>query len=80
MLHSFTRFMSQNSQSFSGCLSHACLKRPPQCGSLDHLVDEADMIGHWPLVDDHMHTPKVQVPTKQPQGSNEERGLAISQN
>jgi hypothetical protein len=37
------------------------------------------MIHHRPLVDDHTHTPSVQVPTKQPQGSDEERGVAISQ-
>jgi hypothetical protein len=59
MLHSFTRFKSQNSQSFSDCLSHACLECPPRCGSLDHLMDAVDMINHMPFVDDNMHTPKV---------------------
>jgi hypothetical protein len=39
MLHSFTHFMSQNSQSFSGYLSHAYLECTPQCGSLGHLAD-----------------------------------------
>jgi hypothetical protein len=72
MLHSFTRFMSQNRQSFSDCLSLACLKRPPRCGSLDHLADAVDIIDHRPLIDDHVQTLKERVPTKQPQGSDEE--------
>jgi hypothetical protein len=55
MLHSFTHFVSQNSQSFSGCLSHAYPERPPRCGSLDHLVDASDMICHRLLIDDHTH-------------------------
>jgi hypothetical protein len=79
MLDLFIRFMSQNSQSFSGCLSHACLERPPRCGSLDHLVDATNTIRHRPLVNHHTYMAKVRVPTKQTQGSDEERGLAISQ-
>jgi hypothetical protein len=79
MLHLFIRFMSQNSQSFSCNLSHAFLERPPRCGSLDHLVNAADMIGHRPPIDDHTHMPKVQVPMKQPRGADEKWGLAISQ-
>jgi hypothetical protein len=55
------------------------LERPPRCKSLDHLVNVADMIGRRPLVDHHTYTPKVRVPTKQPQGSDEERGLARTQ-
>jgi hypothetical protein len=27
----------------------------PRCGSLDHVVDAANMIGRRPLVDDHTH-------------------------
>jgi hypothetical protein len=50
----------------------------PQCRSLDHLVNAADMISRRPLIDDHMHMPKVRVPAKQPQGTNEKCGLAIS--
>jgi hypothetical protein len=71
-------FMSQDSQRFSGCLSHACLERPPRCRSLDHFVDVADMIGHKALIDHHTYTLKVRVSMKQPQGSDEEWGLARS--
>jgi hypothetical protein len=78
MLHSCICFMSQNSQGFSYCLSHASLERPPRCGCLDHLVNVVDTIGCRPLVY-HMYTPKVRVPTKQSQGSDEEWGLTISQ-
>jgi hypothetical protein len=78
MLHLFLRFMSQKHQSFSCSLSHASLKCPPRCGSLDHLADVANMIGRRPLIDDHMHMPKVRVPTKQPRGADEKWGLTIS--
>jgi hypothetical protein len=40
------------------------------------LVNAADTIGHRPLIDHHTYMLKVQVPTKQPQGSDEEWGLA----
>jgi hypothetical protein len=43
------------------------------------LADTADTIGRRPLLDHHTYTPKVWVPTKQPWGSNEERGLIITQ-
>jgi hypothetical protein len=43
------------------------------------LVNAANTIGHRPLVDHHMYASKVQVTTKQPRGSNEERWLAITQ-
>jgi hypothetical protein len=70
-LYSFTRFMSQNSQSFLGYFSHACLKHPPWSGSLDHLVDVVDTKGCRPLIDDHMHMLKVRVSVKQPRGFDE---------
>jgi hypothetical protein len=79
MHHSLIRFISQNSQSFSGYLSHTSLEHPPQCRSLNHLLDATDTIGCRPLVNHHTYTPKVRVPMKQPQGSNEERGLARTQ-
>jgi hypothetical protein len=59
MLHLFIHFMSQNTQSFLGCLSHASLKRPPWCGSLDHLVDAMNTISRGPLIDHHTYAPKV---------------------
>jgi hypothetical protein len=37
------------------------------------------MIGRSSLVDDHMHTPKVRVPAKQPRDTDEKWGLAIPQ-
>jgi hypothetical protein len=79
MRHLHIRLMSLDSQSFTGCLSHAYLECPPQCRSLDHLADAVDTIGRRPLVDHHTYTLKVQVPTLQPQGSDEERGLAGTQ-
>jgi hypothetical protein len=79
MLHLFIHFMSQNSQSFLCCLSHASLEHPPRCGGLDHLVNMANTISHRSLIDHHTYTPKVPVLMKQPWGSNEERELAISQ-
>jgi hypothetical protein len=79
MLHLFLHFVSQKRQSFSCSLSHASLKCPPRCGSLFHMSDAVNMIYHRSLIDDHMHTPKVQVPTKQPQGVDEMWGLTISQ-
>jgi hypothetical protein len=42
-------------------------------------MDVANMIGHRPLIDDHTHTLKVQVPMKQPQDTNEKWGLVIPQ-
>jgi hypothetical protein len=41
------------------------------------MTDAANMISRWPLVDDHTHTPKVRVPMKQPQDTDEKRELAI---
>jgi hypothetical protein len=79
MLHLFLRFMSQQHQSFSCSLSHASLKRPPWCGSLDHMVDAANVIGRRSLVDDHTHMPKVRIPTKQLREVNEKWGLTITQ-
>jgi hypothetical protein len=38
-----------------------------------------NMIGRRPLIDDHMHTPKVRVPVKQPQDADEKWGLSIPQ-
>jgi hypothetical protein len=43
------------------------------------LADAVNTIGHMPLVDHHTYTQKVRVPTKQPQGFDEEQGLAITQ-
>jgi hypothetical protein len=77
--HLLIRLMSHDSQCFTGCLSHACLERPPRCSRLDHLADAADMIGCQPLVDHHTYTPKVRVSTQQPWGSNEELGLTGTQ-
>jgi hypothetical protein len=59
MLYLFLCFMSQKRQSFSCSLSHSSLKHPPRYGSLDHVVDAANMIGRRPIVDDHMHMPKL---------------------
>jgi hypothetical protein len=75
MRHLLIRLMSQYRQRFTGCLSHARLKHPPRCRSIDHLADAADIIGRRPLVDHHTYTPKVRVSTQQLQGYNEERGL-----
>jgi hypothetical protein len=55
MHHLLIHFMSQNSQRFSGYLSHACLKLPHRCRSLDHLADVVDMIGCRPLLDHHTY-------------------------
>jgi hypothetical protein len=71
--------MSYQHQSFSCGLSHASLERPPQCGSLDHVTDAVNMIGRWPLIDDHMHTPEVRAPMKQPQDTDEKQGLVVPQ-
>jgi hypothetical protein len=79
MLHLFLHFMSQKHQSFSCNLSHASLKHPSRCGSLDHVADAANMIGRRPLIDDHTYTPKVRVPTKQAWDTDEKWGLAIPQ-
>jgi hypothetical protein len=79
MHHLLIRLMSQDSQCFTACLSHACLERPPQCRSLDHLTNVVDTIGRRPLVDHHTYTLKVRVSTQQSRDSNEERGLAGTQ-
>jgi hypothetical protein len=47
------------------------LERPPQGGSLDHLANMADTIGHRLLIYDHPYVPVIGVPSKQPQGSDE---------
>jgi hypothetical protein len=49
------------------------------CGSLNHVTDATNMIGRRSLVDDHMHTPKVRVPTKQPLDTDKKWGLTIPQ-
>jgi hypothetical protein len=43
------------------------------------VMDAVNMIGRWPLIDDHTHTPKVRVPMKQPQDTDEKQGLAKTQ-
>jgi hypothetical protein len=43
------------------------------------MTDVANMIGRWPLIDDHLHTSKVRVPVKQPRDTDKKRGLAIPQ-
>jgi hypothetical protein len=53
------------------------LECPSQCGSLDHVADAVNMIGCQTLIDDHTHMPKVWVPVKQPQDTDEKWGLAI---
>jgi hypothetical protein len=79
MLYLVIFFMMKYSQSFSCSISHSSLDRPPRGGSLNHLANMADMIGRRLVVYDHMYMPEIRVPSKQPQGSNEERGLTITQ-
>jgi hypothetical protein len=43
------------------------------------MANAANIIGHRPLIVDHMHTPKVRVSAKQPRGADEKWSLAISQ-
>jgi hypothetical protein len=43
------------------------------------LANAADTIDHGPLIDHHTYMPKVRVPTKLSQGSDEEWGLARTQ-
>jgi hypothetical protein len=62
MCHLLICLMSQDSQRFMGCLSHAYLKCPPRCRSLDHLADVVDSISRRPLIDHQMYMPKVQFP------------------
>jgi hypothetical protein len=71
--------MSRQRQSITCSLSHASLERRPRCGSLDHVADAANIISCWPLVDDHTHKPKVCVPVKQPQDTDEKWGLIVPQ-
>jgi hypothetical protein len=79
LFYLFLRFMSQKRKSFSCNLPHASLKRPPWCGSHDHVADALNMIGRRPLIDDHTHTPKVRAPMKQPRDTDKKWGLVISQ-
>jgi hypothetical protein len=79
MLHLVIFFVMQDGQSFSCSISYSSLKCPPQGGILDHLVDTADMINRRLLVYDHMHVPEICVSLKEPRGSDEERGFAITQ-
>jgi hypothetical protein len=79
LLHLFLRFISYQRHSFSCSLSHASLKCIPQCGSLNHVMDAAKMIGCSPLVYDHVHIRKVRVPMKQPRDTDKKRGIAIPQ-
>jgi hypothetical protein len=46
-------------------------------GHVHHVMDAANMIDRRPLIDDHLHKPKVRVPAKQPQDIDEKWGLAI---
>jgi hypothetical protein len=78
MLHLIILVMTQYNQSFSCSISHTFLACPPQCRSLDHLEDTVDRISHRPLIDNHMYMLEIRVPLKQPRGSNEKQGLAIS--
>jgi hypothetical protein len=43
------------------------------------VTDAVNMISHRSLVDDHTHTPKVRLPVKLPQDSDEKWGLTILQ-
>jgi hypothetical protein len=79
VIHLIIFFMMQYGQSFLCSVLNSSLKRLPQSCSLDHLADTVDMISRRLLVDDHPHVPEICVPTKQPRGSDEKRGLAITQ-
>jgi hypothetical protein len=56
--------MMQYRQRFSCNISYSSLKSPPRSGSLDHLADTVDTIGHRLLVYDHLHMLEIGVPTK----------------
>jgi hypothetical protein len=79
MCHLLTRLMMQDDQCFTSCLSHAGLKCPPWCRSLDYLADAVDTISRRPLINHHTYMLEVQVSTQQPRGLDEERGLAGTQ-
>jgi hypothetical protein len=79
MLRLIILLVSQDDQGSSCSISHTSLERPPRSDILDHLEDMADLIYCGPLIDDHTYMPQVRVPSKQPRGSNEKGGLAISQ-
>jgi hypothetical protein len=70
--------MTQYSQRFSCSITDSSLEHPPRSGNLDHLIDIADTISRRLLMDDHPHVSEIGVPTKQPQGSDEKRGLIIT--
>jgi hypothetical protein len=74
MLHLVIFFMMQYGQSFSCNVSHSSLEHPAHSGSLDHLANTVNMIGHRLLIDDHPHMSEIGVPMKQPQGSDKKRG------
>jgi hypothetical protein len=76
MCHLLIRLMTQDSQCFTSCLSHAGLERRPWCRSLDYLADALDTISHRPLVDHHTYAPEVRVSMQQPRDPDEEWGLA----
>jgi hypothetical protein len=70
MLHLVIIVVSQDGQSFLCSISHSSIECPLQYGSLDHLADTVDAIGHRPIIDDHTYVPWVSVPSRQPQGSD----------
>jgi hypothetical protein len=69
----------QHSQGFTCSISNSSLECPPWSGSLDRLVNMADTIGHRLLIYDHPYVLEIGVPSHQPWGFDEERGLTITQ-
>jgi hypothetical protein len=71
-------FDMQYGHSFSCSISNSSLECPPQGGNLYHLADTMDTIGRRLLIDDHPHVSEIDIPTKQPWGFDEKRGLSIT--
>jgi hypothetical protein len=76
MLHLVILIMMQRGQSFSCGISYSSLECPPRGDSLNHM---ADTISRRLLIYDHPYVPEIGVLSKQPWGSNEERGLTMTQ-
>jgi hypothetical protein len=61
MLHLVVVHMVECGQGFACSIANSTLERPPRGGSLDHLVNTVDMVGHRPLVQDHPYMPHIGV-------------------
>jgi hypothetical protein len=76
---SFSEWGMTHGQSLTCSIKDSTMECPSRRSSFNHLADIVDVVSHRPLVQDHPYMSKIGGSSQQPQGSNEEWWLTISQ-